>query len=306
MDSKMRRVFWIPFFAGLLLSTGCGGGQSNSDNSATAKNGAGNNTPGQLVATQSPNLKVPSDAKEVVALFLDSMRQGNGAQLSALLSTAAREEIRRRELVIDPLGSPAAQFKIGEAVAEQDGMLVSTMWIEPATAESAAAELEVVWELRKEPAGWRICGMAVDPRNGDEVQIVNFESMAPDEPAPPEQRTAALPGAVGTQPPASLGGQIPTPSLPNQVQQQGGYNGGFPVQQPGMQQPGMQQPGNLAPMTPVQQNQPPAPIQSFQGLPSALPNGGQMPQQSQLPSQPQFPQQPSSGGFQLPPATGSR
>ena len=53
------------------------------------------------------------------------MRQGNGAQLSSLLSSLAREEIKRKGLEIAPLGSPMATFGNIEAAEHEGGMLVA-------------------------------------------------------------------------------------------------------------------------------------------------------------------------------------
>jgi len=199
----MKKSLWLPLAAGALLATGCGTKPEAASTSAEDSNAK------TTIAATGKAPMTPSDPKEVVRLFLDSMRQGNGNQLSALLSTLAREEIRSKQLEIAPLGSPMATFQIQNVVQEGDGMLVESTWTEPeqpgrpATATEPAQpgqpsmQLEVVWELRKEPAGWRICGMAVDPKNGvDEVQIVDFEKLEPDQPAQPDpQRVASLPNA---------------------------------------------------------------------------------------------------------------
>ncbi len=186
----MKKLTWLPLAAGVLLASGCGKSPdvastdpASAKTIASTKNGSG--------------LTTPSDPKEVVRLFLDSMRQGNGAQLSSLLSSLAREEIKRKQLEIAPLGSPLATFQIVEAAEQDGGMLVSSTWTEPEQAGQPATELEVVWELRKEPEGWRICGMAVDPKNGDEVQIVDFEKLEPEQPTQDPQRVASLPNASG-------------------------------------------------------------------------------------------------------------
>ena len=217
----MKKSNWLPLAAGVLLASGCGKSPdiasvdpASATKIAGTKNGSG--------------LTTPSDPKEVVRLFLNSMRQGNGAQLSSLLSSLAREEIKRKQLEIAPLGSPLATFQMGE-VAEQDGgMLVSSTWTEPEQDGQPATELEVVWELRKETEGWRICGMAVDPKNGDEIQIVDFEKLEPEQPTQDPQRVASLPNAPGANlgnagNTGGLGGSIPpnspqtNVSVPNNV-----------------------------------------------------------------------------------------
>lgn len=262
----MKKLFWIPLAATAALVSGCGSNPPTATKDAPATNGsiASNSLPAQP-RTGTPS-QLPTEPKEVVRLFLDSMRQGNGTQLAALLSTAAREEITRKKLEIDPLGSPLATFQIGEAGThpeQPDSMLVSTVWSEPAQNGQPEANLDVVWALRKEATGWRICEMAVDPMNGEDVQIVNFEYLEPEQPAPQEQRVASLPIAPASFPAAANGQQF---------------------QQPPQQQP------------PMQQFQPPNQPQ-FPQQPAAFPPSGQLP-----PGQPSssFTLPPANGT--LPPA----
>jgi hypothetical protein len=260
----MKKSLWLPLAAGALLVTGCG------TKPEVAKTGANESGPATAATTGNSSV-APSDPKEVVRLFLDSMRQGNATQLSMLLSTLAREEIKSKQLEIAPLGSPMANFQIQNAVQEGDGMLVESTWTEPEQAGQPATELEVVWELRKETAGWRICGMAVDPKNGDDVQIVNFEKLEPEQPpAQDPQRVAALPNAP-TGFPAS--GNAPV-GQNNQLQQPAG---GFPPAT-GNNLPGANLPpaGNYGPApTGFQSNQP----MNLPNLPASQPAGG-LPQPS--------------------------
>ncbi len=186
----MKKSLWLPLAAGALLVTGCG------TKPEVANTGAADSGAKTTVAATGKTPVAPSDPKEVVRLFLDSMRQGNGNQLSMLLSSLAREEIKNKQLEIAPLGSPEATFKILEAAQDGEAMFVESSWTEPAQAGQPGTELEVVWELRKEPAGWRICGMAVDPKNGEEIQVVDFEKLEPEQPAAQDpQRVASLPNA---------------------------------------------------------------------------------------------------------------
>ncbi len=294
----MKKLTWLPLAAGVLLASGCGKNAdiASTDPASASKTAKINN---------GSELTTPSDPKEVVRLFLDSMRQGNGAQLSSLLSSLAREEIKRKQLEIAPLGSPMATFQIIEAAEQDGGMLVSSTWTEPEQAGQPATELEVVWELRKETEGWRICGMAVDPKNGDDVQIVDFEKLEPEQPAPDPQRVATLPSGpsgyvananipasqgnhpqntttnqpVGNFPPANNYGQVPSSNLPpasNLPPSNGYQSGGLPPSNfPN------NQPANGLPQTNGQfgnQNQPPPIVQGNFAFPPAansLPPTGQ-------------------------------
>jgi len=190
----MKKSLWLPIATSVLVISGCGKTPEVSEN--------GNKTdPNATKPAGSLALTTPSDPKEVVRLFLDSMRQGNGAQLSSLLSTLAREEIKKNQLEIAPLGSPMATFQILEAAEKDGGMLVESTWTEPAQAGQPGTELDVVWELRREPAGWRICAMAVDPKNGEEPQIVDFERLEQEPAGQDPAMVASLPAESMSNPP---------------------------------------------------------------------------------------------------------
>ena len=111
----MKKSLWLPLAAGVLLVSGCGtkADVANTEKPASAETGT---KMAELPATA-------SDPKEVVRQFLDSMRQGNAPRLSSLLSSLAREEIKRKQLEIAPLGSPKAVFQVIQAVQDGEGML---------------------------------------------------------------------------------------------------------------------------------------------------------------------------------------
>ena len=297
----MKKSIWLPLAAGVLLASGCG----TKDEIASS----GTSTASTANAQNGVALTTPSDPKEVVRLFLDSMRQGNGAQLSSLLSSLAREEIKRKELEIAPLGSPMANFQVISAAEHEGSMLVESTWTEPEQPGQPATELEVVWELRKEPAGWRICGMAVDPKNGDEVQIVDFEKLEPEKPAQDPQRMAALPNAPAGLPvnnaapignfPANNGfapnNAFPASNLPPAGNYAPAPTGNF---QPASNVPAT----GFQPVGPTSSNYP-------ANYPASLPNG--LPQPGGLP-QPSAPYGNSKqlppivpGNYSLPPASSS-
>ena len=105
-------------------------------------------------------------------------------------------------------------------------MLVSSVWTEPGEQGDEPSELEVVWELRKEAAGWRVCGMAVDPMTGDDVQVVNFESMEQDPTKVESEPTrvasvpnVGLPNAAPAMAPATQSTAMPNSAFPNQLPQ---------------------------------------------------------------------------------------
>ena len=301
----MKKSLWLPLAAGVMLVSGCG---TKTDVASTEKPAAA-----ETGAKMAEMPAAASDPKEVVRQFLDSMRQGNAPRLSSLLSSLAREEIKRKQLEIAPLGSPKAVFQVIQAVQDGEGMLVESTWTEPEQDGQPATELDVVWELRKEPAGWRICGMAVDPKNGEEVQIVDFERLEPEQPVQEPQRVASLPNSPTGFPanaaaptgnlPSSNFGQ-PNNFAPNTASPPGNYLPGSNLPPVGSQMPqGNYPPTNTAPASNVgfslpQSNLPqsnlPATSQPYAGSP--LPAGGY--------GTPQLPPI-VPGNFSLPPAGNS-
>jgi hypothetical protein len=318
----MKKSLWLPLATGVLLISGCGTKQDVATNENPAAASSGTKVADTPATT--------SDPKEVVRQFLDSMRQGNATRLSSLLSSLAREEIKRKQLEIAPLGSPNAIFQVIQAVPDGEGMLVESTWTEPEQAGQPATELEVVWELRKENVGWRICGMAVDPKNGDEIQIVDFEKLEPEQPAQDPQRVASLPNAptgfptntgapMGNlpsnnsgQPNSSAPSNYPTNNFaPNGAPPVGNYAPAGNLPPVGSQPPlGSYQPSGIAPgannggynLPPSNQ---PMPNQPMSNLPPLNQPAGGLPQPSGgygVPSQlpPIVP-----GNYQLPPAESS-
>ncbi len=267
----MKKSLWLPLATGVLLISGCGTKQdvANTENPTSAASGT------KVADTPA----AASDPKEVVRQFLDSMRQGNATRLSSLLSSLAREEIKRKQLEIAPLGSPNAVFQVIQAVQDGEGMLVESTWTEPEQAGQPATELEVVWELRKENVGWRICGMAVDPKNGEEVQIVDFERLEPEQPAQEPQRVASLPNAP-TGFPAAAG--APMGNLPS-------INSGLPNNSAPINYPT----NNTVP------NTAPAPV-NYAPAGNLPPAGSQPPQGSYRPNS--TAPAVNNGGFNLPPS----
>lgn len=301
----MKKSLWFPMILGISMVVGCGSNSEQAKNDSPATGTSSNNVASAKTAPGS--IQLPTEPKEVVRLFLDSMRQGNGEQLSALLSTAARAEIQRKKLEIDPIGSPAASFQVIDAAPKDDGYLVSTTWSEPEANGQPASEIEVVFELRKENVGWRICGMAADPQTGDEVQVVNFENL---EPAAQETRVAsvpAVPASMTTPASAASNGNTPTtPAFPQaQPMPNTPVNQSVPRQNPptsNQPQTGTNQP--LPPVVPSSVQLPP--IQASGGQPAGMPNYPQTnpnlpPIQPQQPYYPTQQPQAPNGGFQLPP-----
>lgn len=169
---------------------GCGG-KAPSENSQAANQNGASPAVGQAIVP-------PTD---IVSQFLDRVRRG-GSDTSAgeLLTELAQNELKRIGRTVQPLGTPDASFQVtrGEAIPDDpNAMLVHSIWREPAQ-DGANTEFQVVWALQREPAGWRISGLAVESDPGLEPEIINFEDGEQLRQifAEPAAQTAAAPAAV--------------------------------------------------------------------------------------------------------------
>jgi len=169
-----RLIAILLVLVGTVLPVGCGG-KADPDGSANAT--ASNRT--TPVSTSASN--VPPN--EIVAMFSDSIRRGDKETTIKLITLAAREEIQRRGMTIDPPGSPEASYKIGEVRfldQDRDAAYVESLWIEPGTDGQPNVETEVVWAVQLEPEGWRISGLAIDMGPNEQPTLVDFENLEVD------------------------------------------------------------------------------------------------------------------------------
>jgi hypothetical protein len=280
---------------------GCGGGDKQTAEAPPQVGQTQNTAATTGAGTTQFNVKIPEDPKEIVQTFLDAMRQGNADQLAALFTKAAREEIKRQGIQIQPPGSSKATFTIGEVEKRDQEILVQSSWVEPQVDGQPPQNMEVVWVLHQDPEGWRVSGMAVatGPQD-DDIELVDFEHLdepTQQQPAPPQGRMANLPnasaGGIAPQGYNPQGG-FPQGNLP----QGGAPQGGFPqngLPQNGLPQGGLPQGGlpNGLPQGGLPQG----------GLPSGLPQGGlpNLPSQTgslgDLPQLPPAAELPGLGGL---------
>lgn len=169
-----RSIGILLVLVGTILPVGCGG---KADPDGLANTTASNrSTPVSTAAgTVPPN--------EIVAMFSDSIRRGDKETTIKLITLAAREEIQRRGMTIDPPGSPEASYKIGEVRfldQDRDAAYVESVWIEPGTNGQPNVETEVVWAVQLEPEGWRISGLAIDMGPNAQPTLVDFENLEVD------------------------------------------------------------------------------------------------------------------------------
>lgn len=187
---------------GTTFAVGCGG---KADPEGTSNAAASNRT--KAVSTGANT--VPPN--EIVAMFSDSIRRGDKEATIKLITLAAREEIQRRGMTIDPPGSPESSYKIGEVRfldQDRDAAYVESIWIEPGTNGQPNVETEVVWAVQLEPEGWRISGLAIDMGPNEQPTLVDFENLEVDS---KETSTGPMSNRVaGDTAPSSSALQAPT------------------------------------------------------------------------------------------------
>ncbi len=202
-----RSIEILLVLIGTAFPLGCGG-QTDPDNTSNAT--ASNRS--KPVSTNA-NGQVPPN--EIVAMFSDSIRRGDKETTIKLITLAAREEIQRRGMTIDPPGSPEASYKIGEVRfldQDRDAAYVESIWIEPGANGQPNQETEVVWAVQLEPEGWRISGLAIDMGPDQQPTLVDFENLEVD-----VVGSSAAPSSnvAGSTVPASTGFQAPPGSATN-------------------------------------------------------------------------------------------
>jgi hypothetical protein len=238
-----RSIGILLVLVGTLFTVGCGG-KTDPDGSANATAGNRSTPDSASGATVPPN--------EIVAMFSDSIRRGDKETTIKLITLAAREEIQRRGMTIDPPGSPEASYKIGEVRfldQDRDAAYVESLWIEPGTEGQPNVETEVVWAVQLEPEGWRISGLAIDMGPNAQPTLVDFENLEVDSPessvGPMNNRVAtetAPAGAPGFQaPPATPASNTAIAPSPTGVPNAATTNG---FSMPGQPAPQISQPPN--------------------------------------------------------------
>jgi hypothetical protein len=143
------------------------------DKDSFLPNGANINTP----AKELP-VTVASAPDVVVKEFLNALKTGNDGVTAGLLTATARTETAKHNLAVQPPGTPTAQYQVTAAAIEpQDPTLAQVVCLWSETDEQGKPRTdEVIWVLKKEAEGWRVCGMATKVPTRAEPVLFNFEN----------------------------------------------------------------------------------------------------------------------------------
>lgn len=159
--SSLRRGGWATIGAIALAFglSGCGSSGTPAENKGT---------PAQSVLSTA----TPPDA---VKAFLQAIKIGDEKTADGMLTKIAREKTKEADLHVAPPGSDTAEYKIGKHVVEGKEAKVSSTWTD-VDDEGKPQTDEIVWLLKQEAEGWRICGMATELFPDQEPLILDFEN----------------------------------------------------------------------------------------------------------------------------------
>jgi hypothetical protein len=174
----MKRL--VTPFVVLLISALVGCGQSDpaanqSTQSETPQPAAPTTLATEAFQAESPTLDVAPD--RIVESFLQALRDGDDTLAESLLTTKAREETAKRNLAVQPPGTPSANFNIGKVefvTSDRRGAHVNSVWTET-DPQGNTISYEIVWALRQQQEGWRIAGMATQVAQSEPPVFLNFE-----------------------------------------------------------------------------------------------------------------------------------
>jgi len=175
--------FGLAPLLGLFL-VGCGGSGEATPAASGGATPAGQKAAGAGVAAAEPDVEAdpPTTVKgpgpnKVVHAFLEAVRTGNHAGANDLLTKKALEETQKSEMVVAPMGSDTATFKVGEVellAKDGDAAHVASTWTDVDETGRPRTD-SIVWMLRLEAEGWRIAGMATVVFEGEPPLVLNFE-----------------------------------------------------------------------------------------------------------------------------------
>jgi len=163
----MRWKQWMLLLA-LLSVTGLGCGGSDEGGGETAE------PPSEAAAATQAKPEPPAVA---VGQFLDAIRTGDDDKVSAMFTSAAREQISQLGVPVTPPGSDTATYKVGDVeYLEGGGARVKATWTDFELDGTPKTD-KMLWLLRHSTDGWRIAGIAAEMVPGEPPLLLDFENL---------------------------------------------------------------------------------------------------------------------------------
>jgi hypothetical protein len=158
----------LALLASCFIAGGCGKGSEESIRVAAVDFDASGGTH-----------EVTLEPTEIVSQFLDRVRRGgDDSGACELLTKLAQQEMTRIGRPLQFPGSPDTTFEVRQSFPVPDQ--TNAVWVHTYLAEPGptgqSVQYEVVWTVRKENPGWRICGFVVDQGEDLEPMQIDFEN----------------------------------------------------------------------------------------------------------------------------------
>lgn len=283
------RLRYVAFVAVVGILAGCGGdAPPASDGGDSASGDSSEPSAAMQPAEQTESTVtvvengVGTEPAQAAAVFLDSLRSGNVQAINGILTELAQQEVAKSSWGMEPVGTPEGRFEIGRVgypYEDKSVALVECTWVEPPVPNEAPISMDIVCEVHKETAGWRISGIAVTVPGTADTLVLDFEDAAALDATvgAATQQTAQTVAPNGQ--PAANG---VTPGMPpqgvNAYPASGSTN--VPAQMPSYQQPPANTSATGAGYPPAGYNGNNAGQQPGYGAGQAYPGGQQLPPQS--------------------------
>lgn len=159
---------WAAFMASVIA--GCS--QSEGEKPAA-------DAPSAEATTQAAANDSEGGPAEAVYAFLKAVRDGKDDEANNMLTTLAREETTKMNMVVAPPGSETATFEVGEvellSEGDEQGAHVASKWTDVGDDGQPHTD-DIIWMLRKQPEGWRIAGMATKVFEDQPPLLLDFEN----------------------------------------------------------------------------------------------------------------------------------
>tara|TARA_Y100000814_G_scaffold147045_1_gene106845 strand:- start:8886 stop:9554 length:669 start_codon:yes stop_codon:yes gene_type:complete len=196
-SSELRHLFssnWLAILITATFTIGCGDpvdesstdleenppvvepGELDDSNLTGAQNTQSTDETEINVDSTSFNIAKDASPNQVIKQFLAAMKDGDKPIVAALLTEKARIETSKHNLVVQPPGSPSAQFKVGKVETVKGGAYVNSSWSEIPPGKTVAREFEIIWVMKNQKDGWRVAGMATRITPESSPTFLNFEN----------------------------------------------------------------------------------------------------------------------------------
>jgi hypothetical protein len=106
-----------------------------------------------------------------LAVFLKAICSNDQDTMFAMLTAAARDALRERDMSPGMNASDDASYEVLEFEYVEEGAHVACNWVEKQE-DGTPMKTPVIWIMHKEPDGWRVAGMAM--RMFDDMPPVTF------------------------------------------------------------------------------------------------------------------------------------